>query len=190
MMNEDLREWQRVRQGERAALEALCREWLPVVLGWCRRLGGPVVDPDQATHEIFIIVLRKVCTVPQPRAFPSWLYAVTRRVLASHRRQAWGRRWAGEIAPDHADSGPHPEEAASRAELVAQVTAVLEELPDDLREILVLCDIEQRTDAEAAGLLGWPEGTAKSRLRRARMRFAVLAAARGLGPSPGAEEVG
>ena len=64
---------------------------------------------------------------------------------------------------------------------VATVRAVIDKLPDDLREVLVVCDLEERTDTEAASILGIPDGTLKSRKRRARGRFRALADAQGLG---------
>jgi RNA polymerase sigma-70 factor (ECF subfamily) len=65
------------------------------------------------------------------------------------------------------------------------VREALARLPEAQREVLVLCEMEGRTDEEAAALLGIPSGTAKSRLRLARARFQVVAQRMGLD-----EEVG
>jgi RNA polymerase sigma-70 factor (ECF subfamily) len=175
--------WAAARRGDRAAMDQICRRFLPEVLQWCRRLGGPAVDADQATQDVFIVLLRKAPDVDQVERLPAWLYAVTRRVLAQHRRRAWVRRWIPGAAP--AEERPHPAAPpdlalAGRAQARA-VQAVLHGMPDDLREVLVLCDLEQRTDPEAAELLGLKVGTAKSRLRRARQVFRERAIAAGLG---------
>ena len=59
---------------------------------------------------------------------------------------------------------------------------MLDQMPDDLRAVLVLCDIEDRTDPEAAEILDLKVGTAKSRLRRARARFKELCIKNGIAP--------
>ena len=66
-------------------------------------------------------------------------------------------------------SGPH--ESFEAREAHRRVWNALEALSDAHREALVLCDLEERTNAEAATLLGLPVGTVKSRLRAARVAF-------------------
>lgn len=177
--------WEAVRRGDPAAIDAICQDWLPTVLQWCRRLAGPRVDADHAAQEVFVVVLRRVHTVQRREQLPSWMFAVTRRVLAQHRRRAWVRRWMPGEVPDFADSGATPAEATEQREVSRQVTRILEQMPDDLRAVLVLCDVEERTDPEAAELLGLKVGTAKSRLRRARQRFKELCIRDGVRPSTG-----
>lgn len=172
--------WAGVRRGDPDALEWLCETWLPVTLQWCRRLGGPRVDADHAAQDVFIVVLRKVRTVARSEQLPSWLFAVTRRVLAQHRRKAWVNRWDPDATSDHRPGVPQPDEIAGRQQTAVKVQQMLMDLPDDLREVLVLCDIEEHTDPEAASILDIPVGTAKSRLRRARTAFRDLALERGL----------
>jgi RNA polymerase sigma-70 factor (ECF subfamily) len=59
---------------------------------------------------------------------------------------------------------------------------MIRELPPPLREVIALCDLDERTDDEVAALLGVPSGTVKSRLRRARLLLRDMAAGRGLLP--------
>jgi len=147
---------------------------LTPVLAWCRRMGGPRVDPEDAAHDVLIIVLTRLEQLERPDRFGSWLYGITRRVLAAHRRRAWVRRWASAVVPEAA-SNDNPERDASGNETASEVQAVLEQLPVRQREVLVLCDVEDRTDAEVAQLLCVPLGTVKSRLRLARNRFRAVA---------------
>lgn len=168
--------WPRVQAGDRSALDLLFTEWAPVVLRWCRRLGGPAIDADQAAQEALIVVFRRLHTVTSARAFPSWVYSVARNTVRDRRREAFGRRWDAdaELPQRGVETDMEGREA------LAQVWEVLEGLPEDLREVLVLCDVEQRTDPEAAELIGVPVGTAKSRLRRARAKLREEAQRRGL----------
>lgn len=170
--------WSAVITGQPQALEWLCAEWLPTTLQWCRRLGGPRVDADQAAQEVFIVVLRKVHTVKDEASFPSWLMAVTRRVLAQQRRLAWPNRWDPDVPLEGISTRPDP----SRRLDAVQLIQIIDELPDGLREAFVLCDVEQRTDEESAALLGIPVGTLKGRLRRARRRVRTRARNHGLLP--------
>ena len=150
------------------ALDRLCDAWLPTVLGWTLRLGGPRIDAEDAAHDVFLVVFRRLPSLAEPRAFPAWLFAITRRVVAAHRRRAWVRKWWPGNVPEQADPSPDPSDHVEQADTVMQVWTAVEQLPPHQREVLVLCDLEERPDSEAASILGVPKNTVKSRLRRAR----------------------
>jgi RNA polymerase sigma-70 factor (ECF subfamily) len=162
-------------RGGPGARDALVDAWLPVVLGWCARLGGPKVDAEDAAHDVLIVMLDRLPSLRQPGAFPSWLFGITRRVLAKHRRQAWVKRWVPGFVPDSADPDASPYREAQLSETSRRVQEALELLPPAQREVLVLCDLEERTDLEVSELLGIPLGTVKSRLRLARTKFRAIA---------------
>lgn len=157
------------REEAPGALDRLCTVWLPVVLGWTLRLGGPRIDPEDAAHDVFLVVFRRIGELERSDALQSWLFGITRRVIAAHRRRAWLRRWLPGTPPERPDPGPDPARLAEQADVASQVWSALERLPAHHREVLVLCDLEERADSEVADLLGVPKGTVKSRLRRARL---------------------
>ena len=169
-----------VRLGEDAARVALVRAWGPVVLRWCARLGGPGIDLEDTAHDVFLAVLAKLDGLRAAEAFPTWLFQVTRREVNRHRRRAWFRRWVPGAPADGVDPGADH----AGADLVRKVQAALEALPAELREVLVLCDLEERSDPEAAALLDLPVGTLKSRLRRARAAFEAEARRRRIPEEP------
>jgi RNA polymerase sigma-70 factor (ECF subfamily) len=169
------------RRGQPGAAEALVDRWLPEVLAWCARLGGPGVDPEDAAHDVFVVVLTRLDTLRKPASFPSWIFGITRRVLVKHRRRSWFKRWMGD-AEEVASASPDPLDRHADAETMRRVRAALETLPAAQREVLVLCDLEERTAVEAARLLGVPVGTVKSRLRLGRERFKEAALRRHLAP--------
>jgi len=161
-----------VRQAQQeapGALDRLCDVWLPVVLGWTTRLGGPRIDPEDAAHDVFLVVFRRIGDVERVEAFKSWLFGITRRVIAAHRRRAWLRRWLPGAVPEVASGAADPGRRAEQTQTADQVWSALLALPDHHREVLVLCDLEERADSEVAELLQVPKGTVKSRLRRARL---------------------
>jgi RNA polymerase sigma-70 factor (ECF subfamily) len=156
------------QQEDDRALQALCAEWLPIVLGWCMRLASPGVNAEDAAHDVFEIILERLPSLRDPAAFPAWAFGVTRRVLAAHHRRAWFRKWIPGMSADTTDSGPDPAALAAVSQTAVRVREALASLSVDHREVLVLCDLEERSDSEVAELLGVPKNTVKSRLRRAR----------------------
>ncbi|MCK6552828.1 sigma-70 family RNA polymerase sigma factor [Myxococcota bacterium] len=161
--------------GDLRAQDELFDAWLPVVLRWCIRLGGPRVAHEDAAHDVFIVVLRKLDTLERADRFPAWLFGITRRVLRKHRGRAWVLRWAGSEVHEVADPHQDPEGDYRRSETTRRVQVLLSSLPERQREVLVLCDLEERTAPEVAELLGIPLGTVASRLRLAREKFEKLA---------------
>jgi len=144
------------------------RELIPLVLGWCKRLGGPHVVAEDAAADVLEIALRKQHGLRDPAALKSWLYSITRRVLASHRRRAWIRRWVPGLTLERMVSPSDPHQQAESSELAQAVRVAIGRLPMHHREVVVLCDLEERTDSEVSEILGVPKNTIKSRLRRAR----------------------
>ncbi len=159
------------RSGEPRAREQLCARWLPAVLRWCNRMGGPSVDAEDAASDVFIVMLTRMDRLRNTDAFDAWLYGITRRTLAAHRRRAWVRRWVPGIFSDPDDPETRPDRSMERSETGRRVQAVLEEMTANQREVLILCDVEERTDEEVARMLEIPTGTVKSRLRLARASF-------------------
>jgi RNA polymerase sigma factor (sigma-70 family) len=168
-----------MQRGDAAAWLEVVDQWLPIVLGWCTRLGGPGVVPEDAAQDVLIVAWRRVSALRDLDGLGPWLYAITRRTLAAHRRRAWVRRW-NPFSGDPASSTPGPARLYEVNETGLAVQRVLERIPPTEREVLVLSLLEERADSEVAAMLGIPKGTVKSRLRRARIRFLAEAEAAGL----------
>ena len=166
-----------VQDGEPGAMNRLIQAWLPVVVAWAGRLGGPKINREDAAHDIFIVVMRRHHTVDGPHKFPAWLYSVTRNVTSRHRRRAWLRRWVPGEVVEPVD--PHSTRRPEYSDTARWVWEILESLPASQREVLVLCDLEGRTREEVAELLGISSGTVKGRLRLGREKFRRLAQSRG-----------
>ena len=158
------------RSGEMDAWSPIMTQWLPTVLGWCVRLGGPTVDAEDAAQDVFIVAMDRIHSLREPDRFGSWMVGITRRVLSKHRRRGWVKRWVPGLEIPMTDTtgrGRWPE----LSETAQVVQASLESLSGKQREVLVLCDLEGHTQQEVADLLDVPLGTVKSRLLRARDRF-------------------
>jgi RNA polymerase sigma factor (sigma-70 family) len=150
-----------------------------------RRLGPD--EADSVVGEAFRVAFEKRAGYDpaRPDARP-WLYGITTRLVARHRRgearriHAVARLAARQDPPgDHADAVAGAVDAADRwASVAAAVTA----LPDGERDALVLHVWEGLTYEEVAGALGIPIGTVRSRLNRARARLREPGGPRGRQP--------
>ena len=163
------------RDGSSPAWTALVRAWGPTVLRWCRYQGGGSIDHEDAAHEVFIRLHERIGRLHSPERFRAFLYGITRRVVSEHRRRAWWRRWTPGAVPDHA-GGESPERQLERAQVARTIEVVLERVPERFREVLIHCDVEGQSMAEAAELTGLPVNTVKTRLYRGRQRFRKEAA--------------
>jgi RNA polymerase sigma factor (sigma-70 family) len=106
-----------------------------------------------------------------------WLYGIARNVLREHRRTSGGDELAilDEMGDDPWDGVDNRLDFAERARAMM---AALQALPAREREVLLLVAWEQLTPAEAARALGVPQGTARSRLHRARVTLRRVLAER------------
>jgi RNA polymerase sigma-70 factor, ECF subfamily len=138
-----------------------------------RGLGVPASIADDATQQVFLVASAKLATIATgaERAF---LFSTARGVASNMRRSIARRR---EDAADvgtlalAADGSPDPEQALAAAQGKKLLEQVLETLPEELRTVFVLFELEGLTTVAIAELLGIPVGTAASRLRRAREEF-------------------
>jgi RNA polymerase sigma factor (sigma-70 family) len=155
------------RDQRESAFELLVSRHGPTVLGICRRVLRRFQDAEDASQMTFLALARNAGSVRNPSALEGWLCEVAyRSALRVSTRTARHRARGMPVEPE-APLDP-PEIAASRDELQSIVQAELERLPERDRAVLVHCYFEGRSNQEAARLLGWPVGTVKGRLSRAR----------------------
>jgi len=172
---------QAARDGDAASWARLHATYWQEVVQWCRRLGGPQGNDEDAAQEVFISLHLIFYRFDSRRgAFEAFLYGITRRVVSDHRRRAWIRRWTGSVDPRRRSHAPTPEGLSSRAETIEIIDTILEKMNPAYREVIVLGLIEERDSFEVAALTGINPATVRSRLRRAREQFRKEAIKRGL----------
>lgn len=135
-----------------------------------RRLGVPPADVDDAVQQVFLVVAQRLDQIA-PGSERAFVFATALRVASHARRTLRRRRESGEEVPDRPDLGPNPEDLVDQHRARALLDRVLDELPLDLRAVLILFELEEMTVPQIAGILDLPLGTAASRLRRAREAF-------------------
>lgn len=152
-------------------LRTLVVEHLDFVWRSLRRLGVLSGDVDDATQRVFLIANQKISKI-QPGRERSFLVGVAARV-ASHARRAYQRRELGEQrwSTIPRESEPDPEELTQKLEARALLDRVLDGMPEDLRAVFVLFELEEMSTDQIASCLSLPRGTVATRLRRAREVF-------------------
>lgn len=136
-----------------------------------RRLGVPESDAEDATQQVLLVAVQRLDQIPHDKE-RTFLYGTALYVGKTLRRNLRRRsRWLEVMTADAVSENRGPLEDLERREALAALDRLLNELPDELREVFVLCEIEELTGAEVATLLALPAGTVASRLRRAREAF-------------------
>lgn len=148
------------------AFEALVRRHGPVVLAVCRQVLGTVHDAEDAFQATFLVLTHKAGALANREAVGSWLYR-TAYYTARNARLSIARRRLYERKAASMASLATSERAYNAAELQPLFEEIAR-LPDRLRAPLTLCEIQGKSRAQAATLLGCPEGTLSSRLARGR----------------------
>lgn len=169
-----------LQRGEPEAVGALYARHGADVLRWVIRLGGPRLDAEDVAQEVFVVALRSGRRFRGDSALRTWLFGVTRGVVANARRKAALRRFVGldGVAEPRTPFGG--EEVQRRLDARRRVQWALEGLSQGQREVVVLCDLEGFTAPEAAALLGLRPGTVYSRLHGARRALRAALQAEGI----------
>jgi RNA polymerase sigma factor (sigma-70 family) len=171
-------------QREQEAFAALVQRHGPMVLGVCRRVLQHEQDAEDAFQAVFCVLARKASAIRRGTAVGGWLYAVASRIARRAKGlQVRGRMRESEL-PDlpARDIGPE----VLRRELWPILDEEVKRLPKRYREAFVLCELEGKTNQEAAAELRCPVGTVSSRLTRARERLRARLTRRGVALSAGA----
>jgi RNA polymerase sigma factor (sigma-70 family) len=151
---------------DEAAFAALVHRHGPMVLGVCRRLLNDPHDAEDAFQATFLVLVRRASSI-RPRAHVGpWLHGVARRTALKARSSAARRSRAEHEAAQRRPQAILP--GGPEGELRPLLDEELSCLPENYRAALVLCLLEGRSRNEAAGLLGWREGTLSGRLARAK----------------------
>lgn len=164
--------------GDVAAWEELLTAHQRKVYNLCYRFTGNVADAEDLTQEIFIKVYQTLRSFdPAQSQFATWLNRVARNHLIDHYRRTRHDR-ANPSLDD--EDGPIEPRAAATSDPAAGVVErerrellqeALNKLSPDMREVLILRDLQEMDYAEIVSILGIPEGTVKSRINRGRLEL-------------------
>lgn len=154
----------------KAHIERLVNEHYDFVWRSARRLGVRSADLDDAVQEVFLVAADRLHEIKHELGF---LFRTTMFVSSHMRRSTQRRREVNDEAVLEYGvlDERTPEQSAETAEALAQLHAILEAMPESLKAVFVLFELEQFTMSEIAETLDIPPGTVASRLRKAREIF-------------------
>ena len=174
--------------GDAAAWEEIVQRYHRRIFNICYRFAGSSDDAQDLTQEVFIKMYRTLDSYDVERgAFMTWVTTMTRNLLVDHFRKHKQDRVTDSLdaAPsEHEDAqplsdkieykGPAPDSQVQSGEAQSAVHEALQKLSPELREAVILRDLQDFSYQEVAAVLKVPEGTVKSRINRGRAELARL----------------
>jgi RNA polymerase sigma-70 factor, ECF subfamily len=175
----------RYREGDADAFPVIVRRYKDRLTSAVMRLVGDRDKAEDIVQETFLRVHKNAARYKTIARFSTWIYTIAlnmaKNEIRNTRRRKTTSLWdigldrdgeptAYEI-PDEAD---RPDDVVERRDLRGLMERCIAQLPPKYRTIIVLRDVEGLSYEEIAQILKLPEGTVKSRMNRARLRFKDL----------------
>jgi len=160
----------RLRRGEREALEEMIAANRDRVTRLVSRLSGWTNETDDLVQEVFVLALQGIGRFRGGSRISTWLTRIAINVCRSHHRtrllrKSFWKRWMSQaIEPAAADAS----ESIEQQERVRQVTASVRKLKSKYREVVVLHYLEGMAAEDIGQVLGVSRNTVEVRLHRAR----------------------
>lgn len=168
----------RLRAGDKSACAECIELHAPEVYRLALRLTGDEADAEDVTQETFLNAFRAIDSFEWRAGLKTWLH----RIAYNAAMQRLRRRPPPSVPMEAADEEeeaplPHelfdwcclPEADFESAEARAELERAVRELPDNLRPVFVLREIEELSTEETAAALGLTPQNVKVRLHRARL---------------------
>lgn len=168
--------------GEQQAWQQLVASQHRRIYAICYRFTGSGTDAEDLTQDVFLKVYKNLSSFDTSKgSFQTWITTLTRNLLVDHFRRTRldratdsmdasldGESDGPTMADQLADSRPSQEHHMAGMELKVRIQAALAQLSPELREAVILRDLEDMDYKEIAQVLHIPEGTVKSRISRGR----------------------
>ena len=161
---------QKIACGDNRAFERLVQRHLPRSVRMAARITGSAAEAEDAVQEAFIRVWKHAAEWESPDAagalFSTWFYRIVLNLCIDHKRKRTFTPLEEISEPD--DGRDDAETGLQRDELSNRIRGAVAGLPDRQRAAFVLCFYEERSNKEAAAILGVSVKALESLLVRAR----------------------
>lgn len=189
-LEQDAQLVQQCLQGDGSAWEELVRRHTRRIFNICYRFTGNRTESEDLSQDVFLRVYRTLGSYRSAHGgFATWMTSVTRNLLIDHYRRTKRDRVTDSlddkmpVVENKESAGRRPDEQALLGELSRQVQSALTRLSPELREAVILRDLQQLEYGEIQRVLAVPEGTVKSRINRGRIELARVLQQMGVRPS-------
>ena len=142
------------------------------------------IEADDILQDVFLRMHRRLDSLKDPRRVVSWVFQITRNVIADYYRAPNRRRevaagLASDMEETHSTPAPPPlpasgESADVRNELAGCLRPIIEQLSNPYREAVTLVELDGLTQQAAAKRLGLSLSGMKSRVQRGRRQLKHL----------------
>lgn len=160
---------EKMMAGDESALSILYDRYSPMLFGMLSRILQDRLAAEDVLQDLFLQLWRSAAKFDASRgSLPAWLMVIARNRAISQLRGARNRELLEENDGDYANtfaSDQNIEDDASRAELARSMSAALNTLPAEQRQVLEFAYFEGMTQSEIAARTGCPLGTVKTRVR-------------------------
>jgi RNA polymerase sigma-70 factor (ECF subfamily) len=177
----------RCMNGDSAAWAEMVRTHHKRVYGLCYRFTGNATDAEDLTQDVFLKIYSNLASFDAGRgSLPVWITTMTRNLLVDNFRRTRNLRATSSLDEgwDSVEdlkpvdrlttAGPSAHDLVAQKELGKMVQDALARVSVELREAVILRDLQDMDYKEIAQVLGIPEGTVKSRISRGRAELARL----------------
>lgn len=164
----------RAAGGEEAAFASLYRRRQGGVFRFALQMSGSRDIAEEVAQEAFITLARELAGYDPARAsVSSYLFGIARNLVLRRLERERGQESIDETgAAEVRDGAMGPLEGLLQVEAAETVRRAVLALPESYREVVVLCDLQELSYADAAEALGCPVGTVRSKLNRGRALLA------------------
>ncbi|HEX3771622.1 MAG TPA: RNA polymerase sigma factor [Polyangiaceae bacterium] len=174
----------RFQSGDRSAFNALVRRHQTPLYNFAARLLRNQGAAEEVVQDAFVRVVLNAAEFRHAAKFTTWLYTIARNLCidASRKRALRNHPSLDESRRDDDGDGPtlgertadgraNVERAAVAVEIRERLTAAVDDLPDEQREVFLLREVSNVPFRDIAAIVGVPENTVKSRMRYALERL-------------------
>ena len=158
---------ERASSGDGRAIRALYDRYSPRVYAVVRRIAGDEMLAQDYAQEAWIRAIRALPTFRGDARFSTWLHRIAVNAALQAVRKADTRRKRQAAMPEEVEDSPRPGDAL----LQKRLEQALDALPEGMRRVLILHDVEGYTHEEIGNVLGVATGTSKSQLFKARAKM-------------------
>jgi RNA polymerase sigma-70 factor (ECF subfamily) len=180
VMHADTALVQRAKANDRAAFNEIVLRYKDKVYNYIYRMVRNATDAEDLTQETFVRAYLSLHSFQSRASLNTWLFRIATNLCIDHSRRA--KRTQGlvtSLSPDNEeeeeglqrdipDATFDPQRLLLNKELGEKLEKALQELPEKLRMVVLLYDVEGLSYEEIAAIAGCPLGTVKSRLFNAR----------------------